>query len=51
MDRRERNRVAEVGRSSDGKYVDKEAVPKKGIKLTPERIARHYKSLNRQKKD
>lgn len=51
MGRRGKDRVSKEKSNSDGKYVDKEAVPKEGTKLTPERIAKHYRSLNREKKD
>lgn len=47
----ERGRMDKTERKADGKYVDKDAVPKKGTKLTTERIARHYRSLNPQKRD
>lgn len=46
MGRRGRSKAAKGGRNSNGKYVDKDAVPKSGTKLTPERIAQHYRSLN-----
>lgn len=47
MSKRKRERMAEREWSAEGKYIDKNAVPKKGTKLTTERISKHYRYLNR----
>jgi hypothetical protein len=48
---RERKQMSNEERNTKGTYKDRDAVPKEGTKLTPERIGRHYRSLNPEKRD
>lgn len=51
MARREEGKVNQEKHSRNGVYKDKEVVPKEGTKLTPERIGRHYRSLNPEREE